>query len=92
MSLVSLSLSCSQAELQKEYFERKGLVFHGRGENISSAEMAGGGGGGDGEEMDSTAGSAARASRGEVALSVFIYHPIKVLRSLSLHYTNVCSL
>lgn len=83
MSLVSLSLLCSQAELQKEYFERKGLVFHGRGENISSAETAGGGGGGaDGEEMDSTAGSAARASRGEVALSVFIYHPIKVPRSL----------
>ena len=67
-----MAYSGSHADAQREYFDRKGLAFHGYGEISDSAKPPGG---------VASAGPSAppTAVHGEVLLSVFIYHPIKVL-------------
>jgi snRNA-activating protein complex subunit 3 len=68
-ALKQTHLQClNQADTQKRYFERKGLIYHGYGE-LPPAKPIGG-----------TVEASLTVGRGEVVLSVLVYHPIKKRR------------
>ena len=63
-----MGLPCSDGDAIKEYFERKGLSYHGYTEAGSSRGAAG----------TAVQGTTEGVGHGEIVLSVLVFHPIKV--------------